>query len=413
MKKKWNVILSAILASALVFSTAGTVNAAAPAVDESAQEASADELSAVNDAAAEAVQSVTEGKAVEKDEAKKALPASAIRVVTAASGTNSELASLAKKSVGAVYFDSTSVKGNKWGYSQAVSLKKGTLVIGAQRGVGNKNVSIGVYKDANMTQRVDYELYLSDSSTKTKVIKIPAAGNYYIGAYMSSNYNATVHGIAISAIFVSGENRTISNNRQIAVGQKDKQTNYFKFKATSTGYVTCYTSDGFIKIALCNSGKKALSGSTYARYNPTYGVKKGKTYYFKVASSYNSEGMYAFKVKNNKISEKSGKKMSKASTLKRNSTRKATITAGSSQADYYKLKLTGKKSLKIYMKGRTNDKLKITVYRGKKKISTRTYYNNYKAYTLKSNGKWPKGTYYIKVSRGNSKSSGWYSLKWK
>ena len=33
--------------------------------------------------------------------------------------------------------------------------------------------------------------------------------------------------------------------------------------------------------------------------------------------------------------------------------------------------------------------------------------------TLESAGKWSKGTYYIKIQRANSKSSGWYSLKWK
>ena len=26
---------------------------------------------------------------------------------------------------------------------------------------------------------------------------------------------------------------------------------------------------------------------------------------------------------------------------------------------------------------------------------------------------WKKGTYYVKVYRGTSKSSGWYSLKWR
>lgn len=412
MKKKINVLLSAILVSALVFSATSVSNAEEPEVAETVQEASNDDLAAVGEATEEIVQSVAEEKAVEKAEAKKELPPSSIKVAKTVSGTESELKSLAEKSAGAVYFDGTNVIGNRWGYSQSVSLKKGTLVLGAQRVAGNKNVTVGVYQDANMTQRVDYDIYLSDDSVKVKVIKIPKAGTYYIGAYASSNPETEIHAIATSGFFVNGENRTISNNKQIAVGQKDKQINYFKFKATATGYVKCYANDPYIKVALCNSSKKALSAYTNARYNPTYGVVKGKWYYFKVSASNNSEGAYTFKVKNVKITEKSGRTMSKASTLKRNSTRKATITAGSGQADWYKLKLTSKKNLKVYMKGRTNDKLKIEIYRGKKKITTRTFYNNYNSYTLKSTGKWSKGTYYIKVYRGNSKSSGWYSLKW-
>ncbi|MDE6957013.1 MAG: hypothetical protein K2O96_02805, partial [Lachnospiraceae bacterium] len=364
-------------------------------------------------AAIEAVQSVTEDKSVENVEAKKALPASSIKIATATSGTDSEIKSLASKSAGEIYFDGTSVKGNRWGWSRTVSFsKKGTLVLAAQRVYGNKSVSFGIYKDANMTQRVDLDLYLSDSSIKTRVIKIPKAGKYYMGAYAAANPEADVHAIATSALFVSGGDRTITNNKQIAVGQKDKQINYFKFKATATGYVTCYASDKYIKVALCNSSKKALSGYTNAGYNPTYGVVKGKWYYFKVYSRYNSEGSYTFKVKHGKIAEKSGRTKAKASTLGRNSTRKATITAGSGQADWYKLKLTSKRTFKLYFNGRTNDRLKIEIYQGKKKY-TRTFYNTHKSLTLSFSGSWPKGTYYIKVSRGNSKSSGWYSLKWK
>ena len=67
-----------------------------------------------------------------------------------------------------------------------------------------------------------------------------------------------------------------------------------------------------VKVALCNSKRKAYSDYTAVGYNPSYGVTKGKTYYFKVASSYNSNGGYFFKVKNYKVSEKSGKSKGKS-----------------------------------------------------------------------------------------------------
>ena len=132
----------------------------------------------------------------------------------------------------------------------------------------------------------------------------------------------------------------------------------------------------------------------------------------KVRALYNASGMYQLKVTNTGISEKSGTTKSKAVTIKKGSTKKGTITAGSSQADWYKFKLTSKKSVIMTIKGATNDQLKIAVYDGKKIVKTSTIYNNTKSITLTSVGKWSKGTYHIKVYRGNSKSSGWYSLKW-
>ena len=69
--------------------------------------------------------------------------------------------------------------------------------------------------------------------------------------------------------------------------------------------------------------------------------------------------------------------------------------------------------MKMTIKGGTNDRLKIVVYDGSKTIKTSTFWNSTKSISLKSVGKWTKGTYYVKVYRGNKTSSGWYSLCWK
>ena len=65
------------------------------------------------------------------------------------------------------------------------------------------------------------------------------------------------------------------------------------------------------------------------------------------------------------------------------------------------------------IKAATNDRLKIEVYSGRKKVKTSTFYSSTESLTLRSAGKWKKGTYHIRVYRGNSRSSGWYSLKWR
>lgn len=306
--------------------------------------------------------------------------------------------------------------------------KKGTVFITAAAASADAygkitkgySVYFGLYRDAALTQKVDGEGYVSaydGSEEKTKAFQVPEAGTYYLGVYsmISSSSAAQQYGVAAIARFASGVDRTLSNGKQIVVGQKYAQTNYFKFKAVQTGYITVQSSEAYDKVVLCNSKKTALSAEMNAGYTPTYGVKKGTTYYVKVVARDKSDGGYHLLVKNNAISEKSGTTKAKAVALKKSTTKKGTITAGSSQADWYKLSLTSSKSVTITMKGATNDTLKIDVYQGSRKINSGLNSFRYTSskLTLKSSGKLSKGTYYIKVYRGNSKSSGWYSLSWK
>lgn len=317
--------------------------------------------------------------------------------------------------------NSPSVAGNAYykGYSQQEYIPaKGTVImtVAAEDDSQGSNgyVRFGVFKDAALTQPVDSTMGVnSGADGKVWVFNVPSAGTYYLGVYssISSSSAAKNYGVAALAAYSKGTDRTLSNGKWTAVGQKDAQTNYFKFKATSTGYIKVSNSDR-VYVTLCSSKKKALSGEDWNLYDPVYGVKKGNTYYVKVRALYNTSGMYQLKVTNTGVSEKSGTTKSKAVTIKKGSTKKGTITAGSSQADWYKFKLTSKKTVKMTIKGATNDQLKIAVYDGKKVVKTSTIYNNTKSITLTSVGKWSKGTYHIKVYRGNSKSSGWYSLKW-
>ena len=318
--------------------------------------------------------------------------------------------------------DSTplTVGGYYRGYAEKIQIsEKGTIymmVIGEDDSTGRHGyVNFGVFKDAALTQSVDSWTNVSadGESVNGRAFKITEAGTYYLGVYsfINSASSAKNYEVLSLAAYSKGTDRTLSNGKWTAVGQKDDQTNYFKFKATSTGYIKVNNSDR-VYVTLCSSGKKALSGETLNLYDPVYGVKKGNTYYVKVRALYNTSGMYQLKVTNTGVSEKSGTTKSKAVTIKKGSTKKGTITAGSSKADWYKFKLTSKKTVKMTIKGATNDQLKIAVYDGKKVVKTSTIYNSTKSITLTSVGKWSKGTYHIKVYRGNSKSSGWYSLKW-
>ena len=285
---------------------------------------------------------------------------------------------------------------------------KGTLTAGT--------VYLHMYSDAALTKSLGIvSLTPSTSGIRTLVAKVPAAGTYYLSI---EPYNANGY-ISVWGSFINGNDRTIANKAWSAVGLKDAQTNYLKFKASSSGYITVLHQGLSGKVTLTNSKKKALSNAIYSSsYSSTkkitFGVKKGTTYYLRVAANYNSDGAYRVKFTNSKITDKSGSKKSKARTMKRKATYKGSIIAGSSTSDWYKFKVTSKRKVTVTMKGATNNKIKAVFYTSKgKKIGSTTFYDYNSKRVLQSVGKLSKGTYYVKVYRGTSTSSGWYSLYWK
>lgn len=320
-----------------------------------------------------------------------------------------------------ITYNAEDVKGSYAGYSEPFTVSaKGTLNFFAAGHPNNLRLFyFGVYRDADMTQEIgSWSVSRGNTDPVNRVFEIPSAGTYYIGVKSKfySYEEAVPQIVAAGAIFYNGADRAISSGQEIAVGQKNAQTNYFAIKASSTGYLMAQGDNTakYYKVALCDSSKKALSGESYLTNAPTYGVKAKKTYYLRVTSSYNSLGAFKFKATNTKISEKSGKTKKKAVTIKKKQTRKGTVEAGSAgkQIDWYKFKLSGKKSVRFAVTTGSNDAIKIIFYKGSKKISSKTVRGNATG-TISSVGKWTKGTYYIRVQRGNSKSSGYYTLKWK
>lgn len=314
------------------------------------------------------------------------------------------------------------VNGAYGGVSRKITVPaKGTvnMAVNGTCSIGSGDIYYGVFMDQNMTQPVNDSSYnvISAGSGKAEgdAFSVPAGGTYYVGVYsdISSGQKYTV--ISLAA-YASGTDRTLSDGQWSAVGQKEAQTNMFRFKASNTGYIRVDTTDvdddSSVSVTLLSS-RKALSSTADSASKPVYGVKKGVTYYIRARAGYSRGGGYRLKVTNHKISEKSGSSRSKAVNIKRDSTVKGTVIAGESRSDWYKFKLSGKKSVSLTVKGATNDRLKIEVYSGRKKVKTSTFYSSTESLTLRSAGKWKKGTYHIKVYRGNSRSSGWYSLKWR
>lgn len=438
MKKRMNKILSVLLVSALVI-TAGNV---ALAEDSGTPESN---VQTVDGTETSDIGNTTEKAAAAIPDLEESLmePEIEKRMEEASDTTdvNEQIAELIKQNsipvttmltvtgkenikTGRVVYTEEQKVGNYYGFRRSFKASaKGTIFMAVAKTYGDKNVFYGVYKDANLTQPVDGYDTAGVNAVRYRTFKIPKAGTYYLGVYTSSS--VTIQEAGVAALFFNGGNRTIYNGKNNLVGTKVQQTNYFKFKALSTGYITVKglkhsfkdigsssAEPGAYKVTLCNSQKRALSGATALRYGPTYGVTRGKVYYIKIqtGSNLSRSGYYGFNVKNTKITEKSGSKKSKAVTIKKNIVKKGTIQAGSSQADWYKLNLTNKK-FQATMTYRTNDRLKMTLYRnGKKMKSVTGDYMHGKVYIYGSNI--ATGTYYIKIERYNSKSSGYYSLKW-
>ncbi|WP_415929149.1 hypothetical protein [Zhenpiania hominis] len=255
--------------------------------------------------------------------------------------------------------------------------------------------------------------YISGKSTSELMAEVPSAGTYYLALEPTS----AVGTIVVGGTHINGADRTLTNNNWSAVGVEKAQTRYFKVRATSAGYITVQANNLSGNVTLMNSSKKkALSNAVSARdYSPTkvtFGVKKG-TYYIKAKNNDTNDGIYQIKYTNKRIKEKSGKKKSRAVLLKKKRTKKGTIVAGEKRTDWYKFRVTKRKTVRITMKGATNDELKVAVYKGGRNIGRGTLYESRGGVKLKSLGKLSKGTYYIKVYRGNKKSSGWYSLSWR
>lgn len=309
---------------------------------------------------------------------------------------------------GAVSFST----GGDYYYRTITVPARGTIYMYAQYNSSDSNGKLifGLF-EADTLKTVSAAEIDTDDGYRYFMIEVPKAGTYALGVEATAAGQA----IGLRAAYFNGGDRAVASGKTIFVGQmRANTTNYFKVVPSYTGYLSAAVAGGTSQIVLCNASKNSLSGTSDGSKDVVYGVTKGKTYYIRVTMPYaNTTGFYAFSVKNSKISEKSGTKKSKAVTIKKNKTIKGTIQAGSSQADWYKFKLTSKKKVIINMKGCTNSQLKIIVYKGSKKIKSFIYDNSKESLLLKSSGKWSKGTYYIKVQRANSYSSGWYSLKWK
>lgn len=255
---------------------------------------------------------------------------------------------------------------------------------------------------------------------------------------------AAPEGVQAASLTFKGSGKstvTIKDSDCYNAGYTAYKTNYIKFKATKTGYVTI-TFKGASSVyanpagyvTFCNSKKKALGetqeawSTNYSQswgYTRSYGVKKGQTYYFAVVSN----GGVKITANVTAVTKSSANTKAKAKTLAKGKTAKGVIIAGQNKADWYKIKMTSSQKLKLTYTAKSNGDndqygIKVTFYDTDGKMWTNNswgyvtpqYPSDGMTITMvnSSGTKFaiPAGTYYVKVERYNKNSSGYYTLKW-
>lgn len=266
----------------------------------------------------------------------------------------------------------------------------------------SKDVTIFL-TDSKKNPKQEYVTYL-DSDNNYRASYSLATGTYYICA--SGPYNDCYK---IKQSQVAYPTLTLGKYRTFSQADGDMNM-YFKFKATESGYASIKTKNFSGYITLCNSSFKAVSNKTYVNSGDklVFGVKKGVTYYLRINDFSGNTSSIA--VTNKKINDRSGSKKSSARSIYVGNKYYGSLPAATNQYDWYKFKLGSSKHWAIDFTGFVHGGAKVYLYKSNGTlISTHTYYDGNAM--LYSTTKYPKGTYYLRISRNTTKASGYYSIK--
>lgn len=286
-----------------------------------------------------------------------------------------------------------------------------------------KDINGYVYTDAACTNRLYFSAVTQvGSNSEEAFVTVNNAGTYYLKFYSyqySYQTSEFTNSLSVSVSEYTDADKTIKSGQTINYYRKSGSTPYyFKYKAEKTGKVTLSFSYNYSTyVTLMNSKKKALSNqvTVFPSVNKvTFAVKKGTSYYFCITSNgINNGKTQSISVKNTAIKEKSGSKKKKAVTIKAKKKVKGTILPGSKTADWYKFKLKKNKKISVDISGEVTGSLRIEFFYKNGRSAGSGYFYGGQSIYKPLYGKMKKGTYYVKISRGNSLSSGYYSMKWK
>ncbi|WMJ86687.1 PPC domain-containing protein [Anaerocolumna sp. MB42-C2] len=296
--------------------------------------------------------------------------------------------------------------------------QKGLFICSAQLSEEYESVygDFKIYADEACTSEIRYDSYNSEA-------KILKKGTYYLKFSVNDYASDTApdsYIFAFASQFLNGTDRILKDKAWVCSGNTDTQKPiYYKLTVPKTGSITVNVESQYSSyVTLLSSSKKALSDKTYsslANSNVCFAVNKG-TYYLKVESSAELFRVkYTFKA----ISDGSGTSKAKAKKLTAGKSLAGIVTATdkTGKVDWYKVTLTKSQAVKITFTGSVSSgKIKLDFYGGgisgsiTETLDTVDEDASFAAETLTST-KLPKGTYYIKITKGTKNTSGFYNIK--
>jgi hypothetical protein len=279
-----------------------------------------------------------------------------------------------------------------------------------------------IYTDAactNYLSSYDYDGYTG--------YKVKKAGTYYVKFQVSDSTSdgVTPYYFGFYSQLEDSSNRTLKNKQWIYSSYIDTSKDlYYKVSASKAGSITFNLKTEYSSyVTLFNSSKKAISEKVYVPATSgkaVFAVKKG-TYYVKVKPSSD----YVFVKSTFKaITDKSGSKKSKAKSLTvggKAISASVLATDKKGASDWYKF--TNKKTKKImvtFTGSVSSGEIELEFFNAKgesfgtvkiNSVDEDASFNPYSASYLSTSKTLPKGTYYIKVTKKSTKTSGTYSLK--
>lgn len=187
---------------------------------------------------------------------------------------------------------------------------------------------------------------------------------------------------------------------------------------SATGYLTLYDSTKKRVLSSKSIFYNTKNSENAYWYQIIFGLQKDQIYYIRVKALNGVKITRSFK----KVNDKSGQSQVSAIELKKKKVKTGLITADSSTADWYKIKIDKSQKIHLYYNAKTSGSFRVSVYSGKKRLGSRNIYytKGYKKITIyqyqSSTGKnvgMNPGEYYFKIEKADSLSSGYYKIKWK
>lgn len=282
-------------------------------------------------------------------------------------------------------------------------------------------VQANLYSDAACTAKLGNGAYINAYALSGVIsTALPLAGTYYL-KFTSSQALTSELQVRLNPYSFNGENRALTENVDTYTYTRDySKVVYYEITAEEAGRLTIHAvsnnSTGGLNLTLYDAKKKEASGSVYTSINNTgsesnFAVKKG-TYYIGIKSG----DIYRLRYSLTPVKEKSGASTKKAVEIKKGKKVEGLFLHSDKEGayDYYKVTLPKTQYLSLTVDTAATEYIKIKIIPADSKFTiwgdTLSYYQTQKE-TFKSKDKFPKGVYYLQVSKTGGLNSGYYNIK--